>query len=75
MKYVKIIKKDNNTFGILKERRNSKTYNMKTLGNYLINEIPFIDLDISSLPRSDREEIGHFINKGMRYHTKRKVKE
>lgn len=75
MKHVKIIKKGNDAFGILKEERSNKTYTMKTLGNYLINEIPNINLDISSLPGDDRATIGHYINKGMRHHAKRNIQE
>ena len=73
MKHVKILKKGSDAFCILGEKRNSKSYTMKTLGNYLINEIPYINLDISSLPRDDRATIGHYINKGMKHHVKRNL--
>jgi len=69
----KVIKKGNNVFGILREGGDNKTYTMKTLGNFVVNEIPYMSFDLSGLPELDRKQITRYGYRGMRHHAKRKL--
>jgi len=73
MKHAKIIKKGNDMFGILRQGGGGKTYSMKSLGSYVVNEIPYTSFDLSDLPSGDKQQVTHFMNRGLKHHVKRKL--
>lgn len=72
MKHVKVVKKGNDIFEMFRQSGNNKTYSMKSLGCFVINEIPYTSFDLNGLPDHDRQQISHYMNKGKMHHAKRK---